>query len=504
MISVRVPGQVDGASPAASKKIKVKKKSRDLKNSTDLKQNLDAKTESKSKCVIFWKKCCPCLNTKKKRARQAKRAIAFFCLCVYCFDVGSDLRVGFDLKQRCHHLTGATVLAFVWVPGLFYSLMTFLESDFKGKDGTTDLFSCCQKSIACFFMIFFTWIMTPGFLIAEVFNPDLSKDTKKLKFFEVFFEAYPQLLISLMLMMRLNIYDWLYVGSCAMSFCSLLYGAADAISFKNFDGEGGFWEVFLGIVSLFIDCLFRAVLISFLLASWTFELDAGLQKMWIFFAGLFYIVVVMVYSNYNIAKKTETPMFAVFKGALSSLVASAWLDKDLKYKLRFVSKTVFGFLALIALVKRTVEWSEPAHKRVLNCEKICLNDTLNEQGNKTFTQMDAKNCDSQELSLDKNFQLYILIGLWTLLVLSMLEGLLEKFTNLPMPFTKLQMANEQIEEPIFNTRTTVNRLYEEKKQENDPESKKHELSELPEQKEVNVMAPLDVDQTIVPIAPPSL
>ena len=80
----------------------------------------------------------------------------------------------------------------------------------------------------------------------------------------------------------------------------------------------------------------------------------------------------------------------------------------------------------------------------------------------------------------------------------MLEGLLEKFTNLPMPFTKLQMANEQIEEPIFNTRTTVNRLYEEKKQENDPSSKKHELSELPEQKEV------DVDQTIVPIAHPSL
>ena len=88
---------VHSSAASASKKIKVGKKSRDLKISTD------AKTESK--CVIFWK-CCPCLNTKKKRARQAKRAIAFFCLCVYCFDVGSDLRVGFDLKQRCHHLTG--------------------------------------------------------------------------------------------------------------------------------------------------------------------------------------------------------------------------------------------------------------------------------------------------------------------------------------------------------------------------------------------------------------
>jgi hypothetical protein len=86
----------------------------------------------------------------------------------------------------------------------------------------------------------------------------------------------------------------------------------------------------------------------------------------------------------------------------------------------------------------------------------------------------------------------------------MVEGLLEKFTNLPMPFTKLQKANEQIDETVFNTRTTVNRLYEEKKQENDPASKNHELSELPEQKKVIEMATLDVDQTIVPIALPPL
>ena len=88
-------------------------------------------------------------------------------------------------------------------------------------------------------------------------------------------------------------------------------------------------------------------------------------------------------------------------GALSSLVASAWLDKDLKYRLRFVSKTVFGFLALIALVVRTVEWSQPGEEGFLNCKNICLNDTLNEMGKKTFTDMDANDCDSQKLSLDK-------------------------------------------------------------------------------------------------------
>ena len=95
---------VDVHPPAASKKIKARKKSTDLKISTDLKQNLDAKTESK--CVIFWKKICPCLSKKEKRSRQIKRAIALFCLCMYCFDVGSDLKVGVDLRNRCHHITG--------------------------------------------------------------------------------------------------------------------------------------------------------------------------------------------------------------------------------------------------------------------------------------------------------------------------------------------------------------------------------------------------------------
>ena len=87
----------------------------------------------------------------------------------------------------------------------------------------------------------------------------------------------------------------------------------------------------------------------------------------------------------------------------------------------------------------------------------------------------------------------------------MVEGLLEKFTNLPMPFTELQMANEQIDEPVFNTRTTINRLYEEKKQEIEIENS--ELSELPrELVELDVIAEdlMTVDQTDVPTALPSL
>ena len=82
-------------------------------------------------------------------------------------------------------------------------------------------------------------------------------------------------------------------------------------------------------------------------------------------------------------------------------MASAWLDKDLKYRLRFVSKTVFGFLALMALVVRTVEWSQPGDNGDLNCRNVCINDTLNEKGEKTFTTTNKSDCDLQELSLDK-------------------------------------------------------------------------------------------------------
>ena len=104
---------VDVHPPAASKKIKARKKSTELKISTDLKQNLDPKTETKCVkflktfcCVESWKKCCPCLRTKKQRELKAKRGVALFCLCMYSYDVGSVLAVGFDLLNKCHYLTG--------------------------------------------------------------------------------------------------------------------------------------------------------------------------------------------------------------------------------------------------------------------------------------------------------------------------------------------------------------------------------------------------------------
>ena len=87
---------------------------------------------------------------------------------------------------------------------------------------------------------------------------------------------------------------------------------------------------------------------------------------------------------------------------MSSLVASAWLDIDLKYTLRFVSKSVFGFLAAIALVVRTLEWTNYHEGQTpLECQNICIGGKNPENPN--FTEKDEEKCDNQELALDKRF-----------------------------------------------------------------------------------------------------
>ena len=126
------------------------------------------------------------------------------------------------------------------------------------------------------------------------------------------------------------------------------------------------------------------------------------------------------------AKKCSTDQRFIWKrnttykihtlGAMSSLVASAWLDKDLKYTLRFVSKSVFGVLATIALVVRTVEWTNQnlpegfgtdfeEGEKPLDCQNICIPDVTGKNPkypNFTADELIAK-CDSQELALDKRF-----------------------------------------------------------------------------------------------------
>ena len=77
------------------------------------------------------------------------------------------------------------------------------------------------------------------------------------------------------------------------------------------------------MMSLFVDCLFRALFFSFLSASWVFPEKAGLFAM-----GLLYVLIIAFYIERKDFQNNSYE--ATFKGALASLVASAWQDNALK------------------------------------------------------------------------------------------------------------------------------------------------------------------------------
>ena len=79
------------------------------------------------------------------------------------------------------------------------------------------------------------------------------------------------------------------------------------------------------MLSLFVDCLFRALFFSFLSASWVFPEKAGLFAM-----GLLYVLIIAIYIERKDLQ--DNSYEATFKGALASLVASAWQDKELLLK----------------------------------------------------------------------------------------------------------------------------------------------------------------------------
>ena len=86
------------------------------------------------------------------------------------------------------------------------------------------------------------------------------------------------------------------------------------------------------------------------------------------------------------------------------MVTSASQDKDLKCTLRFVSKSVFGFLATIALVVRTVEWFNYKESVLKMCQNICIPAVTGKNPkNPNFNEEDVEDCNNQELALDKRF-----------------------------------------------------------------------------------------------------
>ena len=60
-----------------------------------------------------------------KNKERKRKLVATFSWAMFCFDVGSDSLVGFDLLNRCHVRAGWTVLGLIWTPGMEIRIVEF-------------------------------------------------------------------------------------------------------------------------------------------------------------------------------------------------------------------------------------------------------------------------------------------------------------------------------------------------------------------------------------------
>ena len=211
----------------------------------------------------------------------------------------------------------------------------------------------------------------------------------------------------------------LNIVSITISLMSLIFGNAISVTFNKFDTEAPASKFIFSFLSGIIDSVFRVVFISFfasLTSPWAFLLTYTAHFL------CFYLLLVIKTKKLKLS-------FNEFLDCLLSLPSSTYDEQYSKYSFRPKSKIAFNTVALMGLIFLTIGNNSESLKRFdeNNCEP-------------TVYDYCKDICDHQEAKDDCRFYSRsdrmlrdMLILLWILLVLSTLEGVLERYWN-RMPF----------------------------------------------------------------------
>ena len=252
-----------------------------------------------------------------------------------------------------------------------------------------------------------------------------------MKLFEVLLEAFPQSILGIYMVLVLQQQEFLNYLSICISLLSLIYGIAESVTFLKFqDVNTPFLKVVLSGLSGIIDTSFRVLFISFY---------ASLSSPYVLFI-IPTIYISTFYLSLAIRRKEFKLDFEEFLACFLSLPASTYEVKEVEYTLRPNSKLVFNILAVICLCFTTGEfWEEYPRLE----PKVLPFDATNTTNDTVFdySAYCQNVCNVTDISICSTFNqsedVYhgLLITLWVLLVLSTLEGILERFLDI-MPHCK--------------------------------------------------------------------
>lgn len=340
------------------------------------------------------------------------RIAPFIGLAAYVFDLYSDFRLGLEYFHNCHVRIALIILLFVAIPGWVKGFYDW-QNDKKN------------------WLRFAKFILGPIYFIPQAFywhmrrlidptNEKVSQKSNQLKLAEVLYEALPQMVVNLTLMITLQI-------RTRSSYLSLAASMAVTILALKERQKKSLHKLYYILANL-ADIAFRCLALALCFAI-------------LWGAGVWFTVVYTIITI-PILKCTIFPdqdFVTILKKAGAFYCVSGYYHNcDGDRKFRFISKLVFNLLAAGALVytQFRIVNIEP-YASPDECFNICKNGT--DPNVKTSILQQAKpECGEFNLTKDgKQFFLYVLYGL---IGLSCVEGILERFTNFPMPFNLLPIS----------------------------------------------------------------
>ena len=239
---------------------------------------------------------------------------------------------------------------------------------------------------------------------------------------EVLFEAFPQSVLQIYMVLVLQQQEILNWMSISISVVSLIYGVAESVTLRKFGHTAPFLKVVLSGLAGIIDTSFRVLFISYF--------SSISSPYSLFIIPIIYILA--FYLTLSIKAKKFKLTFDEFLACLLSLPSSTYEDHVIEYTLRPISKLICNVLASLCLCLTTGRfWEEYPRLE----PKVLPFDATNST-NATVFDYCQNVCNVTDISICSTFnqseELYhgILIALWVLLALSTLEGILERFLDI--------------------------------------------------------------------------
>jgi len=327
-----------------------------------------------------------------------KKAIAWFGVALFLTDTGSDGYVGGNLINRCHIYYGSSVLSFFYIPGLLsggYFLAVVFTDQYLQKKCGYDAGGCAILALFLLGTILGPIVFVPAsffILVKAAIAPqdeDLPMFAKLLKGYEMVFESYPQMVLSVFIMQTLQIKEWFNIGSCFISTFSVLYGFSELLAAFTHGPNYPFTKTIFGMGALLLDTLLRALSMAYLM---TFFKVYMLLMPFIYFLVMVPIIFIK-HKKYKCSGFWYCCLCAIISFGCSAFEG---IEKNLNSTLRLISKAVysivlvtfalyFGFTVAPGLLsKDSDDMNTPYNSTLANkynstvCESLCPREGVNQ------------------------------------------------------------------------------------------------------------------------------